>query len=717
MTLLDKIINESKIQEQLNAQLAEMSYRAVNGTRQAPRNFTEGILNVGTMNFKTPDDKITKEMIMDYQQKEQEKYYVDASGNKLKNVPTGLSDIIIPYVPKDYGTTGAEADTTTLQTVQGQQETLYKDFLILQGELKTKKKELKQKQNDLIRKEKEEQNLNSSLIEVENELIELNKQLKKAKTSKNKAELNTKITELTAEKKRISIDIKTTSTEIIPIKADVTTVEGEIIKIETNITAKEKEMFDQDVIIKQVKDNIEENKVGRQKNTIENKKVTKKYEETFNYINRNRDSVQQDQNESDADFLTRIKSMESLPYDPNIFKGRAEIEGNRKFMENLKQITRDEIKIADIAKSFPKPEDIFILNNNWDAIFNQLKIKFGINNPNISVNEYRTEIKDIMQTLINTPFGTTIVPSTASAGPVTRTYQATVPGGKTPIDHIDGKPSDFAYTVENNSLYIENTKESKRIYLKIAEKSGKKYLLFSDSTNEENKFRAFNFSGDGIKSLQFKTVMTELKINEKVNSDIRVNFFGVNRALNDRWEFLKKTFGLKSVVGKPFIEESKAIVGYGIKEKEVPQLIDFGKNILLLNKLYHKNILSIKNKKMHAVENFPNIKVSDKLVEIIYDMYYNKKPSNADLDSLKTSERELFDLLLYVSGLSKKFLTMNKKDEYINELKERLKLVEGEIRAGNDNPVAKSELKDIVHKLQLYNVISMNNAKSYLKQF
>ena len=142
MTLLEKIINESKIQEQLNAQLAEMSYRAVNGTRQAPRNFTEGILNVGTMNFKTPDDKITKEMIMDYQQKEQEKYYVDASGNKLKNVPTGLSDALIPYVPKDYGTTGAEADTTTLQTAQVQQETLYKEFLILKGDLRTKKTEL-----------------------------------------------------------------------------------------------------------------------------------------------------------------------------------------------------------------------------------------------------------------------------------------------------------------------------------------------------------------------------------------------------------------------------------------------------------------------------------------------------------------------------------------------------------------------------------------------
>ena len=96
-------------------------------------------------------------------------------------------------------------------------------------------------------------------------------------------------------------------------------------------------------------------------------------------------------------------------------------------------------------------------------------------------------------------------------------------------------------------------------------------------------------------------------------------------------------------------------------------------------------------------------------------MCSNIQPTKENLDSLSKSERDLFDLLLYVSGLSKKFST--RKDDNINELKERLKLVEAEIRAGNDNPVAKSELKDIVHKLQLYNVISMNNAKNYLKQF
>ena len=76
-------------------------------------------------------------------------------------------------------------------------------------------------------------------------------------------------------------------------------------------------------------------------------------------MNRNRNSVQQDTNEDDAAFIARIKSMVSLPFDPNIFKDKAAIEGNRTFMENLKQITRNETKISDIAKSFPKPEDLF----------------------------------------------------------------------------------------------------------------------------------------------------------------------------------------------------------------------------------------------------------------------------------------------------------------------------------------------------------------------
>ena len=161
----------------------------------------------------------------------------------------------------------------------------------------------------------------------------------------------------------------------------------------------------------------------------------------------------------------------------------------------------------------------------------------------------------------------------------------------------------------------------------------------------------------------------------------------------------------------------KKMYGWGMKNEEVPKTANFGKNIILLNKLYYKNILSVKDKKMHSVEHLPNVKVSDTLAEIIFDMCRNVQPTKETLDTLKSSERELFDLLLYISGLSKSKSIGTKKDVHIKELKERLKLVESQIRAGNNNPVVKSELKEIIQKLYLYNAISMNNGKAYLKQF
>ena len=103
-------------------------------------------------------------------------------------------------------------------------------------------------------------------------------------------------------------------------------------------------------------------------------------------------------------------------------------------MENVKEITRDETKISDIAKSFTKPEEVFIINNNWPIILNQLKIKFGPNNSTITAGEYVAEIKDITDTLISKPFGTTIVPMAASTAPVTRTYTAAAAIGPTRVN-------------------------------------------------------------------------------------------------------------------------------------------------------------------------------------------------------------------------------------------------------------------------------------------
>jgi hypothetical protein len=46
------------------------------------------------MHFSTPQDRITKEMIMDYQKTEQERNYDDSAGILKKYAPSGLVDTL-----------------------------------------------------------------------------------------------------------------------------------------------------------------------------------------------------------------------------------------------------------------------------------------------------------------------------------------------------------------------------------------------------------------------------------------------------------------------------------------------------------------------------------------------------------------------------------------------------------------------------------------------
>jgi hypothetical protein len=126
-----------------------------------------------------------------------------------------------------------------------------------------------------------------------------------------------------------------------------------------------------------------------------NKDITRKYTETFNMANRDRYSVHQDPNEDNTAYLNRIKQIESQPYDPNIFKEKAVNEGNLLLMSNLRNSLRDEVKISEIVKSF-SPEEVFMINTNWKEIQEQLRVKFGINNPNKTVKDYHEEIISII---------------------------------------------------------------------------------------------------------------------------------------------------------------------------------------------------------------------------------------------------------------------------------------------------------------------------------
>jgi hypothetical protein len=140
MSLIVKIHQQSFFQNKFQTHLIEMSYQTVNGTRQVPRNFREGTLEIGKMNFTTQQDRITKEMIMDYQKTELEKHsnQTNSAGKPLLYEPTGLAGVLdsyspIPYVP--LGKVGTEED---VRNYEG-------DFLTLHYDLNTLKTDTENK--------------------------------------------------------------------------------------------------------------------------------------------------------------------------------------------------------------------------------------------------------------------------------------------------------------------------------------------------------------------------------------------------------------------------------------------------------------------------------------------------------------------------------------------------------------------------------------------
>ena len=180
MSLIAKIQQQSLLQTKLLAQLAEMSYQAVNGTRQAPRNFREGTLEVGKMHFTTPQDRITKEMIMDYQKTEQEKRTTKTdpvTGKQLLYEPTGLADVIDTFVPIDYGPLGAPATENDVRKYEADYIQLFNELNVLTADAKTKDEEVSDKQAEIFKKGEDVQNKKDEHTEAQKYWFKLNTEL------------------------------------------------------------------------------------------------------------------------------------------------------------------------------------------------------------------------------------------------------------------------------------------------------------------------------------------------------------------------------------------------------------------------------------------------------------------------------------------------------------------------------------------------------------
>jgi hypothetical protein len=608
----------------------------------------------------TAEERITKEMITDYHKKEQDNIEQRLAGRQK----TGLQDtiqgeLVTPKVT-NWATKGAPATTDDLMRVGDALNAKVNELTMYKEVRRTTPKKID---------ELEYQKNNSGL-----------------KTGSTKwLNLQFKINKLHRD--------TTQAIRAMPgLETDITNLQTEYRQIEENIKLNEQAIIDANV---------------------ENKAVAKKYEVAFNEQNKNLYSVKQEPYESEEAYIQRIKQLDNTLYDPTLYKNRAAAENSKELMTNLKQVINDDAKISEIIKILPSTIH-FDINKYWPKYKETILKIYGPNNKQATADNYAEFMAAIWDT-IDTKGSLVTVLTGAESKPAAPAPAPPTPSKPPKPQSGPSVPVEYTLSPNKQTLTLLNKATGTSIYLRI----GQGEILYSKVGTEQTYIKMRHESGQHY----FKDIMTSLGLikSNGVKSKEYLDLFGIFIPKYHIYENLKDKIGLVETIPlkTKFIHNTTGDfikIGWGMKSDDVPKHAHFGKNIILLNKLYFQNVLSIKDKKMHSVENFPNVKVSDKLTDILYHMCIkNTKPTKEIINSLNATEKKLFDLLLYVSGLGKNIGT--NKDENITELKDRLKLVESQIRAGNNNPVVKKEMKEIIQKLYLYKVISHNNGKAYLKQF
>jgi len=671
MTFWDKVINQNKMDMSLISELSDISYKSIGGKRQEPRGANKDIVNIGTLPFEatiTPD-RITKEMILDYQKKKDIGYIDPLTNTEYKYVPAGMTLDVNDLLPKykDDVNLGRPPDRNDLKNYRTERGKLVNDLRIERDNLKQ----------------------TIELIKVSEELINLGKRKPYKKHGTVQYQPLTP-TERTAEEGKLA----TNQTAKMMIEQEITRLEAEI----------EQARLDGEEASKL----IEENKAIEIQKAKENKENLLNYQEKLKVLNTGRmNFLERDPNESEADFLTRMKNIETERYDTNLNQEKAKLEQVVRLKLNLKKIIRRDEIIENIVKSFTG-DQIFLINKNFAGIQEHFIDSFGFNNPNLTTNDIVDEITNFLDKILNPPIAYEIQNETTITGPSLKSIHRITVKDSAGTDI----PTDFEAGVDGNTFMIDNTTTKKHVFFKIGQKN-KNVVFYSTTLNSQGSFMAVRERApprdETLNYLLFEYLGIDKKVLDKI--------FKGHQNINGIYEVLENEYGLQPITDiKTHKLQTRRVFGWGIShpDEEIPTYAKFGNLVILLNKLFYKNILSLKTKTGHTIDGLKNTKVSDTLVEIIMKMY---RDENVDglIKNLNSNETNLYNSILYMAGLHKKF--QSKHNETLENLKERFQVCEGEILSGNNNPEVLKELKELLLKLHHLNAISIHAIRKYLKQF
>ena len=494
-----------------------------------------------------------------------------------------------------------------------------------------------------------------------------------------------------------------------------------------------------------------------------NKARIEKHKNLLNTLNSGAFNLSQAEGESEEDYLKRLEETASTPYTENLYFN-SKIEQIEKFKKNLKEITKDNSLIESILNSL-SVEDKFLVNKYWANLKRKILNTFGYNNKNVSVEDFidlmqkflnegepQTNIKKDIKIKENEAFFEELdflneqeaqafndelvrdILAMENEGDVEQKEgdeflrDAQIDIAENIAGNKQEETENLEITQQGDLLLVHSNITEEDIYLKlgtISTTQGLTKLILVSRISDEG---TFNILIDPKINIEIKQTIRDKVITFKKLigilgleiSEIMKELFNITEKArdytNEAWDYLSETYTLEPKIKKLTVR-NKAIknnmIGWGIKNKDIPKEANFGNVKILLNKLFYKNLLSVKTLSNGNIHGFPVFKVSNDFVENIMKMLKNEKLTKYNINRLSAVEQEIYNRLLKLAHLNKSY--DNNIESMIKKIKDRVEIITGEIEAGNNNNDLLIELNELLLKLANYGVITQKQVKEHIK--
>jgi hypothetical protein len=438
--------------------------------------------------------------------------------------------------------------------------------------------------------------------------------------------------------------------------------------------------------------------------TEKNKELIQKYNENFKELNQGLTNIPvQNPGEPEEEYYQRLTSYTGTKYDDTDLKMALEYKIGVELKDKFKDLFDIQNPIfLSIVEGVLNDSDMDLSNkkqllSKWELFKDTYLKTYGKNNKLIKV-------KQILDLWENLSLSTNPSASIAS-------FTATAPA----------QPIETQYPTTRVFNYNDDFKTNQEIHYVFTKISNKVAMGISTT----------GVIGSFVKVDPFGTPesLKETSIFDRVNID-------ENNLIAVLEDFLLEVKNLSRSVGKgliyylePLLSDSvknrltrnqylkrgtvnghkDRIIGFGIKIPEVEKFANFGKVVIMLDKLIKTNTLVIKDKRGASILGVRNILVSDHMVNIITKLIADPKADiSSDYIELSPADLEIYSALMELSGLHK-ILKVPKPN--IKVYKDKLNVIVGEIEAGNDNLT--SDLQDCLNKLVALKAITKTEAKRY----